>query len=252
MVKKLNFHLLGTAWSSLLFRSLLFAGFLAGVCYCGFAFWSLAVFAVFLFWLYYFQLLERKGLGFSFLVLSVSGLLILYFWGVGFYPILAGCLIAAFLFYLLAGLANFAFKERVSVYLFLNTGLLLTVFILFFKQGTAQSNYYSGLLFLLFAFVFLFLNECFCFWQPLDGRLFYPRFFALVGAFLTAELFWVVGLLPLGFINAAILLTTFVFLFRDAVLAYAAGRFNRKFFAGQILVFLILSSLVLVAGQWNL
>lgn len=252
MDKKLNFHLLGKPWNSLLFKSLLFVGFLAGICYFRFAFWSLLLFAIFLFWFYYFQLWERNELKFSFFVLSIGCLLILYFWGSGFYSVLIGCVVAALLFYLLVGLANFFFKEKFSVYLFLNTGLLLIIFALFFNRGAEWGNYFSWLLLLLFLIVFLLLRECFLFWKSTASHLHYPSFFALLGAFLSVEMFWAVGLLPLGFIKAAIFLTTFVFLFRDAVLAYAAGRFNKRFFAGQIFIFLVLSSLVLAAGQWSL
>lgn len=252
MVKKLNFHFLGKPWSSLLFKALLFAGFLAGICYLRFAVWSLLFFAIFLFWFYYFQLWERNELKFSFFTLSVGCLLFLYFLGGGFYSVLIGCLVAALLFYLLVGLANFVFKDKLSVYLFLNTGLLLIVFALFFNRGTEWAKYFPWLFLLLFIIVFLLLRECFLFWKSAASHLHYPLFFALLGAFLSVEMFWAIGLLPLGFIKAAIFLTTFVFLFRDAILAYAAGCFNRKFFLGQILVFLVLTSLVLAAGQWSL
>jgi hypothetical protein len=77
------------------------------------------------------------------------------------------------------------------------------------------------------------------------------RFISLVFAFLALELFWAVNLLPIGFINSAVLLTLFVFLMRDFTIAYSSGRLNRRFFIYHFLLFVVLAVLIFFNSKWN-
>ncbi|MEK7574098.1 MAG: hypothetical protein AAB514_01030 [Patescibacteria group bacterium] len=254
MVKKLSFLSTGKPWRSLLLKVLLFGLGLFWVHLSGFSLPALFGFFILIIWLYFSQLPERAHFRISFLVLVSTALLTLYFSQGGFYPAFFACLGFSFLFYLLLGLPALVFKNRQSVYFLLNTGLFLIVFLLFF--GADKLNYFLTINFLLFLVVFLLFEECFGFLRSaVHNSLFTihnSRFISLVFAFLGLELFWVVSLLPIGFVNLAIFETLFVFLTRDFTLAYFSGRFNRQFFIYHLLIFVVLVIFIFTNSKWSI
>ena len=264
MVKKLSFLFASKPWRSLLRKVSLFALGLFGVYFFSarggsafggnFFFPAIFVFSLLIAWFYFSQLPERAHFRISFLALTLTAFLTLRFSEGGFYPAFLACLGFGFLFYLLLGLPALIFKNRQSVYLLLNTGLFLAMFLLFFSAD--KSKHFLTINFLLFSVVFFLFGECFGFLRSAVHNSSFvvhnPRFLSLVFAFLSLELFWVINLLPVGFINLAILETLFVFLTRDFTLAYFSGRFNRQFFVYHLLVFIILIIFIFANSKWGI
>src|SRR3989344_2687239 len=161
MDKKLNFLFTSKQWKSLLLKVFLFGPGLLGLRFFNFSLSAVFLFCLLLLWLYFFQLTERGYTRISFLVLVLTAFLALRFFGTNFSVALGTVLIFSLLFYLLLGLTAFIFKNRHSVYLFLNTGLFLAVFLLFFS--VAQSRYFLFRDFLLFLIIYFLIRECFNF-----------------------------------------------------------------------------------------
>lgn len=260
MGKKLNFLFTSKPWKSRLLKVFFFGLVLFGVYFWDFSPAALLIFFLLLFWFYFSQLPERRHFRLSFVILSLTAFLALRFSGAGLgvslgtLSVLGEILIFSFLFYLLLGLAAFVFKNPNAIYRFLNTCLLLVVFLFFFGGG--QSEYFLLVNLLLFLVVFLLFRECFVFFrsaalQP-QITIHQPLFTALVIAFLSLELFWAVNLLPLGFVNSAILQTLFIFLARDFVLAYFSGRLNRRFVMSHLVFFFVLATLIFIFSKWSI
>jgi hypothetical protein len=219
---------------------------LLGLHFFDFSLSAISLFCLLLLGLYFSQLPERGYSRISFLVLVLTAFFALRFFGAVFLVALGMVLIFSFLFYLLLGLTALIFKNRHSVYLFLNTSLFLAVFLLFFSID--KLKYFLLINFLLFLIIYLLIKECFNFFLTIH----HPRFISLVIAFLSLELFWAISLLPIGFINSAILQTIFVFLMRDFALAYFSGRLNRQFLIYHSLLFIILVSLIFAVSHWSI
>lgn len=254
MDKKLNFLFTNKQWKSLLLKVFLFGSGLLGLHFFNFSLSAIFIFCLLLLWFYFSQLPERGYSRISFLVLVLTAFFALRFFGTSFYLAFFSCLVFSFLFYLLLGLTAFIFKNRHSVYLFLNTGLFLAVFLLFFSVD--KSKYFLFLNFLLFLIIYFLIKECFDFLRSaVQNSLFLipnSQFIALVLAFLSLELFWAISLLPIGFINSAILLVLFVFLMRDFTLAYCSGRLNRRFLIYHSLIFVVLVILIFSTSKWSI
>ena len=243
MGKKLNFLLLrGKTWRSLLFKVLFFDLILLEIYLGNFSPLAILIFGAALLWFYFLQSVERRHFRFSFIVLILAALLTLRFSGLIF-----AWLIFSFLFYLLLGLTSFVFKNSSAVYLFFQTCLFLIIFLFFFGLEKPEYFLLINILFFLITFLLLkegFINSLFSIHNSL--------FISLVIAFLSLELFWAINLLPIGFINAAFLLTLFVFLMRDFALTYFSGRLNRKFLTLHLVIFLVLVTLIFIFSKWNL
>jgi hypothetical protein len=245
MVKKLNFLFISKARRLLWLKVLFFVLILSGLYFWNFSITALAIFVISVFWLYFSQLSERKRLRSSFIILFLMAFLILRLEEVNFGIFLGETIFLSLLFYLLLGLDTFIFKNPKATYLFLNTGLFLIIFLFF--CGLGGLNYFWGINFLLFFIIFFLSKECF-----LRNSIHQPLFFSLVITFLTLELFWVINLLPIGFVNSAIFLTIFVFLARDFILAYFSGQLNRRFIISQFLIFSFLGIIIFIFSKWNL
>ncbi len=254
MVKKLNSLFASKLWRSVLLKSSLIGLGLFGIYFFNFSFSAFLIFSLLLVGIYFSQLPERGQLRISFFVLALTALSALNFFADSLYLVIFGCLIFGFLFYLLLGLTDFIFENRRTVCLFFNTCLFLAVFSLFF--GADKSKHFLLINALLFLAIFLLFRECFNFLRSVSQNSSFiihnSVFIALVFAFLGLELFWAINLLPIGFINSAILLTLFVFLMRDFVLVYFSGRLNRRFFVNHLLVFIILVIFIFTNSKWSI
>lgn len=253
MDKKLNFLLTNKLWKSALLKAFVFGFALYGIYFFNFSVSALIAFLILLISLYFSQLPERGHFKISFLILVLAALLILNFFQNDLYLVIFVCLAFSFLLYLLFGLPALFFKNRHSVYLFLNTSLFLAVFLLFFAAD--KSKYFLFINFLLFLAVFFIFRECFDFLRSAAQRFQFivhnSWFISLVFAFLSLELFWAINLLPIGFVNSAVLLTLFVFLMRDFAIAYSSGHLNRQFFIYHFLLFILLAALIFFNSKWS-
>lgn len=254
MAKKLNFLFTNKQWRLVLLKVFLFGLALLGVRYFNFSFPVLFVFFLLFLWFYLSQLPERRYFRISFLILIVTAFFVLRFLGYSFSLIFWETLFFSFLFYLLSGLTALTFRDRQSVYLFINTCLFLIIFLLFFSIGKSKYFLLSNVSF--FLIIFLLLKEGFDFLRSLMPHSLFiipnSQFMSLVIAFLSLELFWIIGLLPVGFINSALLLTLFVFFMRDFALAHFSGRLNRRFIFNHFIAFIILAVLIFTASKWSI
>jgi len=254
MGKKLSFLLTSKPWKSALLNSVLFGIGLLGLWFFDFSFFASAAFFLLILVLYLFQLPERHYFRISYLILSLASFLALRFFEGNFYPAAFASFAFGFLSYLIFGLVNLIFENRKSVYLFLNTCLLLAVSLIVFAAD--KSKYFFIINVLLFLAVFLLFEGCFNFLRS-AGRnsllaFHNSRFVSFVFAFLGLELFWTISLLPIGFINSAVLLTLFLFLTRDFTLSYFSGLLNRRFLINNFFVFIFLAVFVFINSKWGI
>jgi len=254
MVKKLNSLFASKPWRSALLKVLAFGFGLFGLYFFNF---SVPAFLAFLFLLagiYFYQLPGRGHFRMSFLILVLVAIFVLVFFASNFYLAVLSCLAFSFLFYLLMGITDLIFENRQAVYLFFNTCLFLAVFLIFF--GVDKSKYFLFINALLFLVIFLLFKECFNFLRSVNHNSLFiihnSLFIALVFSFLGLELFWAINLLPIGFINSAILLALFVFLTRDFTLIYFSGRLNRRFLVNHLLIFAILVVFIFANSKWSI
>ncbi len=254
MVKKLNSLFASKPWRSALLKVLIFGLGLFGFYFLNFSLPVFLVFSLLLVGIYFSQLPERGQFKTSFLILVLTAISALFFFASNFYLVILICLAFGFLFYLLLGVTDLIFKNRQAVYLFFNTCLFLAVFLLFF--GADKSKHFLLINALLFLVIFLLFKECFDFLRSVNHNSLFiihnSLFIALVFSFLGLELFWAINLLPIGFINSAILLALFVFLTRDFTLIYFSGRLNRRFFVNHLLIFVILVIFIFTNSKWSI
>ena len=253
MDKKLNFLFTSKLWRSVLLKVLIFGISLYGIYFFNFSFFALFIFFLLLVGLYFSQLEDRGYLKTSFFVLALTALLSLNFLKGNFGLAVFACLVFSLLFYLLLGLVALLFKNRHSVYLLFNTCLFLVIFLDFFSVD--KSKHFLIINLLLFSVIFFLFKACFNFLRSAGQNSLFvihnSQFIALVFAFITLELFWVINLLPIGFINSAVLLTLFIFLMRDFAIAYFSGRLNRQFFIHHCLMFVVLAVLIFFNSKLN-
>ncbi|PIR07335.1 hypothetical protein COY65_01030 [Candidatus Jorgensenbacteria bacterium CG_4_10_14_0_8_um_filter_39_13] len=155
---------------------------------------------------------------------------------------------AGLIFFLLFGLMNLYFKNRLSAYSFFQDFLLMVIFLIFFHSLSLPWLFPLG--FVLFFSLFFLFKEVFSF----AGLNFYRRHavISLLLALGTVEVAWLVGFLPLGFINGAIFLTLFSFICRDTALTHFKGGLTLSFVFIQISLFLLLSLIIFIFSPWSL
>lgn len=155
---------------------------------------------------------------------------------------------AGLILFLLFGLMNLYFKNRLSVYSFFQDFLLMVIFLIFFNLF--QLPWIFPLGFVLFFSLFFLFKEAFSF----AGLNFYRRHavISLLLALGTVEVAWLAGFLPLGFFNAAIFLTLFSFICRDTALTHFKGGLTLSFVFTQISLFLLFSLLIFIFSPWSL
>lgn len=150
----------------------------------------------------------------------------------------------AVLFFVLLGLIDFFFKERLSVYGVFSTALVALLSIVFFYLARDPGNFwFLGTAF--FLVLYLLLKEAFGIWEAGLRRL---TLSALILSFLGLELSYILQFLPLGFLNAALFLTLFSVLARDAVISSAKGNLGFSLMMKQVTFFVILAIIIFAAS----
>ena len=207
----------------------------------------LAVFVFFLFWLliYFSFSSERKTLFTSFWLLGLY-----LFWGFKIISSFHFPLAIFFLFYLSAfgllfllfGLMNLFFKNRLAIYSFFQNFFLLIIFLIFYYSSTPP--YFFPLIFFLFLSLFFLFKEAFSFF----GLNFFQRqrLFALFLALAIIEVFWLSGFLSLGFINSALFLTILSAFLKKLILTHLQGKLNLSFVFQNIFLFLCLCLIIFI------
>ena len=153
----------------------------------------------------------------------------------------------AVLFFVLLGLMNLVFRDRFLVYGIFNTALLLLIFLIAFYAWRPGSFLILGpVLFLVVALLFMEVLGVF--------EIFLGRRALVVGGtlgLLAAEVVWLTGFLPLGFINAAVFATLFFLLLRDGLAVHFRGFLNLPFIFRQLTFFIVLTIVIFAASSWS-
>jgi hypothetical protein len=215
---------------------------------------------VLVFWLirvYLKHLPQIKGLWFSFLALSVLAWFVLGPIGligpigpispigpIGSIGLIGLIVLYAVAFFVLLGIANFLFKNNQAVYNLFNTLLMVGAFLVSFSIGFVwwRPILLGLFLFMLFREVLNFHGVA---WRRRSWVV------CLTLAFLGLELGAVVSFLPLGPFNATAFLALFLFLVRDAALAFFQGRLALPVVFRQVTVFVILTIVIFAASTWQ-
>lgn len=152
------------------------------------------------------------------------------------------------LFYFLIGIKQVLFINRLKIYSALHLALMYCLSILFFAAPGGEWFFTRSLL--LFVFAYILLRELFTIRMlPGGGG---ARLLAALGSFLITEATWAIGLLPIGFINAAGVLLIFIFTLEEALLAAAGKKESRKGLLPEIITGVILLLIVFGFSNWTL
>lgn len=250
MVRRLTSLLINRISWKLLFKVALFALALFWVWQSDFSWWTIAAFFLILFSIYLSETGERGFTRFSFWLgaaLSVEGLYLLLPpapEAAGFYePIIFWA--AVLFFAVLLGLNRLLFKNRFFVYGMLSTVLLFFLFLVYYSLP--RTFLWTLLLFLA---VTLLIKEALEFFG-FRGKKRNVLVGALVG-FLSVEISWVLGFLPLGFINAAIFLTLITLLLRDSLTRHFTGSLNAVYILRELTLFIVFAMVIFAVSNWTI
>ncbi len=178
------------------------------------------------------------------LVASVLGMEIV----AGSIFLLPALFIFSLIFYILLGIKDYLFIKRSRLYFVSALLLFYSIFIIFFLASKSELFFLKYLLVALSSF--LLFKE----WLSIIGSFHFPpkeSIAALVSAFLTSQLLWVVALLPIGFISASNFLLIFVFTLASLLFHYFSGSLSGKAALQHILFFLFLSALIFGSSSWS-
>ena len=143
----------------------------------------------------------------------------------------------AFLFYLILGIKDLVVIKRAGWHRFLNLALVHMSLLLFFYYN--QEFFLIKLLVVFCAFLFL-LKESFK-----------NRLTAWLLAFLMAQSIWVIGLLPIGFVNAANLGLLAYFIILDLAEYQLSGHLPRRRILIDVTIFVLLALLIFATSRWG-
>jgi hypothetical protein len=213
--------------------------------------WSLAlIFLLFAFYFYFQPLVNREKFFYSFLVLIVVSFLAVYLPLIPSQWLWLAGLFYGFLFFLLLGAKNLIFANRQLVYNIFNVLLLLVMLTFFFMTNNSQGFFikylvmFLGIIFLARDFLnFSLINHS----GPQKNNL-----MAWSLAFLTLQLLWVIALLPIGFINAAILALLVTLILEDFIVRHLKGTISRLIVLRNATILLILSLIIFGLSKWQL
>jgi hypothetical protein len=248
MIKELTSRLIDRIAWRLVFKTaaILLALFLARS--FGFGFWGLFVFAGVVLAIYLSDMPERRLIRFSYWLLSLSALRGLYYLNllgpekVKNYDLAAFAVMAA-MFFAVLGISHLLFHNPPLVYGMFNTALFFLIFLV-----------YQSLPATAFSFLLLFLAVAILSTEVLEFLGFAAKRRAIIlgGAIgcLTLEIYWLLGFLPLGFINIAIFMALFMLLVRNILYAFVRGSLDRRYVLTEATLFLILTIAVFLASKW--
>ncbi|MBU4348176.1 hypothetical protein KJ671_01555 [Patescibacteria group bacterium] len=231
MVERLKL-VLKTTQLQLILKTFAFAGLLYWVRISDFAIPVVILFSLLSF-IFYFKTYHQNSFEniFSFLALLIASLsttsLLAHF-----EFLIPAIIFFSFIFYLILALKDFVLPHRYEWNYVKNLLLLYSVFI-----GYFLSNKYD-LFFVKFLAVFIivyFVIQEWLLWLGID----FPRrrrLISIVFSFLALQFVWAVSLLPLGFINSALLITLFVYLMFSFCVNHLNGTLNKKLVIGNLII----------------
>ncbi|MEK7593431.1 MAG: hypothetical protein AAB464_01820, partial [Patescibacteria group bacterium] len=240
MLKKLKSALKGQALLSA-FKAAVFAVLL----FLAASHWLFAVILVLASLFFYFSG-QSGNFFYSFMILLASSLIIVKFSILnppagGQFSILISLVFGA-LFFILLAIKNLFFINRENYYHFLNNFLFFAVFLIFFQID--KTRFFWLWYLVLFFAVFALFKE------PLVQRNYFPSKIDLLAACLAMVIIqyaWALSLLPIGFLNSLVLMTTGALILKDLLANYLNGLLSRRIVLKNITLFVIFSLIVFIA-----
>lgn len=226
--------------STLLFKALIFLGFLALVYIGNFKFIPILFFLVTAVFLYSKPIFNTFYLWASFFILLILALISP--------PSFLGAAFYAFLFYIILGLKNLVFINRLNWHQALHLSLFYALFMIFWGAS-------DGAPFLLkLAGVFaasLFLIREFFKMAAID---FSKRrvVASWVIALLITEAVWAISWLPIGFLNSSALALLMVFVLINLTLHHLKETLNKQVVLSAITLFVLSALLIFVTSKWRI
>ncbi|MEK7482118.1 MAG: hypothetical protein AAB607_02115, partial [Patescibacteria group bacterium] len=150
------------------------------------------------------------------------------------------------LFFILLAIKNLFFINRENYYHFLNNFLFFAVFLIFFQID--KTRFFWLWYLVLFFAVFALFKE------PLVQRNYFPSKIDLLAACLAMVIIqyaWALSLLPIGFLNSLVLMTTGALILKDLLANYLNGLLSRRIVLKNITLFAIFSLIVFIASTWQ-
>lgn len=222
---------------------------LAAFWYLDFPFWALVITVAVFVSIYLSETLERKALRRTFLVLVISGLVGAKVFGALSLPIFWGFWgLWTLGFFVALGMTGFYFVSRDAVYGFLNTLVVFLISVIFFYLNRAANFWFAGpIFFVIFSAVF---GEVFGFLGVRAPRR--ELILSLALAFVLTEIAWILGFLPLGFLNSALFLTLFSAVIRDIVVSRFRGKLDLPLFLRELAILFILGLIIFAVSNWSI
>lgn len=184
----------------------------------------------------------------SFLTLMIIGPIAMSVFGsqVAYPSLLAGFF--GLLFYIILGIKQVVFLNRLKLHHTLHLGLFYFMSILFFAAPGEDLFVIRSLSFA--ALSYLLLREFFLIRGfTRNSRL---RLMSALGSFVIVEGVWVLGLLPIGFINAAGALLVLLFIIEELLTFAHEGRLNKRLVLQELTVFVLLLITIFSFSTWSL
>ncbi len=160
-------------------------------------------------------------------------------------------LLAAFfgvLFYILLGIKQIVFINRAKLHQALHLGLFYIMGLLFFAAPAGE--HFIGRSLLLGVLLYLLLREFFAVRElAATPRL---KLICAITAFLMVESVWAIGLLPLGFLNAAGAALVLLFLFEELVTQSFKGPLIKRVVTHELIAAALLLLTIFAFSNWQL
>lgn len=226
--------------SILLFKALIFLGFLALVYIGNFSLVPILFFLTIAIVLYSKPIFNTFYFWASFLILLVMAL--------NSPPSLLIAVFYSFLFYIILGLKNLVFINRVNWHQALHLLLFYAIFMLFW--GASDETAFIFKLVGVFAASTLLIRE---FFKVAAVDFLKQRILASwVLALLVVETVWAISWLPIGFLNSAALALLAVFVLINLTLHHFKGTLNKKVVLSAITLFILFTLLIFITSKWGI
>ena len=208
------------------------------------------------FYFYRRESLNAKYFAGSFLILvSVSLLALFNVFSQNSWLYVVSAIFFGILFFILLGVKNLIFVNRILPYYFLNSLLFGAVLILFFA-GDKSSIFAFKYLTAGAAFFFLFREFIIFHFEtphsvgqsPVSAK---KNLIALTLSFLILQFVWIAALLPIGFLNATSFMLLSVFILDDLLIHNSRGTLTRQIILRDTTFFLVITLIVFAFSKWT-
>ncbi|PIV31715.1 hypothetical protein COS33_01745 [Candidatus Wolfebacteria bacterium CG02_land_8_20_14_3_00_37_12] len=239
------------------FRALIFFLILAAV-YNSRTFWSFFLFIAVALYFYFNPFFEAKKYFSSFLILLIIALL-----AINHLPTVAGkwnffaAALLGLFFFILLGVKNLVFINRLLIYEFVNNFLFFSLFITFFLFDKSSWFFlkYAAIFLAFFALFRVFLFSQDSLWRaeasslPISAKI---NLFSTSLAVLISQFILIAAYLPIGFLNLAAISLVVVLALKDLTISHLYGHLNQSVILKNATMVLIFSVIIFIASKWQL